>query len=119
MVKIELDEGTFSTLIGGLYSTYRNIDVCTVPPYFWLQLAHTLAPYMERWRYDIQSIEEWIGTNLIITAEEICTEEEIEYFKTNTIFVRVENGNVNLIGAGDILWENSSDTSSEKEKDIR
>ena len=29
------------------------------------------------------SFEEWLSTSLVITAEEICTEEDIEYFKNN------------------------------------
>ena len=113
MVKIDLDVNTFATMIGALYSTFRGVEVYAIPPYFWLQLAYTLEPYMENWKYDVQSFEDWLSTNLIVTAEEICTEDDIKFFKSNTIFVRVENGNMNLIGAGDILWENSSDTSSD------
>lgn len=119
MVKIDLEMSTFGTMIGGLYTTFKGADAYAIPPYFWLQLAYTIAPYMENWRYDIQSFEDWIATNLVVTAEEICTEEDIEYFKSNTIFIRIENGNVNLIGAGDIIWENSLDTSQKEEKSLR
>lgn len=118
MVKIDVSIETFSSILGGLYSSFHGVDTYAIPPFFWLQLAYELSPYLENWRYDIMSFEEWLSTSLVITAEEICTEEDIEYFKNNTIFIRTQNGNMSLIGAGDIIWENSTDTSQEETKSM-
>lgn len=115
MVKIDITGTTLSALIGGLYSSHRDVNVEAIPQFFWLQLAYSLEPYLENWRYDIQSLEDWITTNLFITVAEICTEKDIQKFRENTIFIQADCGNVSLIATGDILWENYSETSKEKE----
>lgn len=118
MVKIEIDTTTFATLLAGLYTSYKGIDVIAVPSHFWLGLAETMIPYMEKWDYDVLLLEEWINKYLIITLKEILTEEEIEEFKNYPIYIEVGNGNATLVGAGDLIWMNSTDTLSEMETNM-
>lgn len=110
IVKVNLREDTFSTLLAGLYTTYHEANVYAIPPYFWLMIANVLIPHMENWRYDIQSFEDWIANYLIITAKEVCTKEEIDEFKKNSIYIEALNGNMTLIATGDIIWESSTST---------
>ena len=117
MVQIEIDESTFATLIAGLYVSFTGAEISTIPPHFWLGLANELSKYVDDWKYDVMSFEEWIGNHLIITAEEILTPAEIKEFEDFPIFIRVGNGNVTLIGAGDFLWDYSN-TSAKEERNI-
>ena len=120
MVKVDLCLESFTSLIGGLYASYHQIDLYSVPPFFWQQLAYAIFPYMENWRYDIQSFEEWLDKYLIITAEEVLTESELEEMESYPVFVRSQVGNTVMIGAGDIIWIDSTNTSEEeKMEDIK
>lgn len=105
-VTVKIDDSTFSTLLAGLYVTYHEAEPYAIPSYIWLMLAGKLAEYMPNWRYDVQSLEDWIANYLIITAKEVCTPEEITEFKKNTIYMEALNGNMSLIVTGDIIWEN-------------
>ena len=108
IVEIKLSEDTFSTLLAGLWATYHNAEVYAIPPYFWMMLSSSLIPHLKHWRYDVQSLEDWIENYLIITAKEVCTPEEIEEFQNNSIYIEAMNGNVTLIASGDIIWEHST-----------
>ena len=112
MVKIDIDITTFATLLAGLYISYKGADINTIPTVFWLQLATELAEHMPTWKYDVQTLEDWIANYLIITVKEILTESEIEEMKAYPIYVELGNGNATLIGAGDLVWCSST---SEKE----
>lgn len=108
IVKVVLREDSFSSLLAGLYTTYHNADVYAIPSYVWLMITEALIPYMDNWCYDIQSFEDWISNYLIITAKEVCTQEELAEFKKNTIYIEAVNGNMVLVATGDILWEHST-----------
>lgn len=108
MVEIKIDTSTFATLIAGLYSAFKGVDVIAIPSYFWLALATSLEPHMEDWKYDVQSFEEWIDSYLIITIKEVLSEEEIEELKSYSVYIEVGNGNATLIGAGDLVWDSTN-----------
>lgn len=110
IIEIKMYEDTFSTLLAGLWVTYHDADIYVIPTYFWLMLAYAIKPHLKEWRYDIQSLEDWIKNYLIITAKEVCTPEDIEKFQENSIYIEAVTGNVTLIATGDIIWENSTST---------
>lgn len=114
MVKVDLSVESFASVIGGLYASYRGMDVFSVPPFFWQQLAYALSPFMDDWRYDIISFEEWLSTYLVITAEEVLTESELEEMKDYSVFIKAQVGNMTMVGAGDIIWVGSTSTSEEE-----
>ena len=105
VVTVKMEDSTFSTLLAGLYVTYHDAEPYAIPSYIWLMLANKLNEYMDNWRYDVQSLEDWISNYLIITAKEVCTHEELEEFRKNTIYMESMNGNMTLIITGDIIWE--------------
>lgn len=105
VVTVTMRKDTFSTLLAGLYVTFHNADAYSIPSYAWLMLSESLAPYLDGWQYDVQSLEDWIANYLLITAKEICTPEELQEFQKNTIYLELMNGNMTLIITGDILWE--------------
>ena len=108
IVGIRIFEDTFSTLLAGLYSTYHDAEILAIPPYFWMMLSNAIIPYLDTWRYDIQSFEDWVANYLIITAKEVCTPDEIDMFKKNTIYIEALNGNMTLIATGDIIWNSTN-----------
>lgn len=105
VVTVTMRKDTFSTLLAGLYVTFHDADAYAVPAYAWLMLSEALAPYLNNWKYDVQSLEDWISNYLLVTAKEICTPEELKEFQKNTIYLELMNGNMTLIITGDILWE--------------
>lgn len=105
VITLKIQDDTFATLLAGLYVTYHNSEVYAIPSYVWLMLSNVLQPHLEHWRYDVQSLEDWIDNYLLITAKEVCTEEELEEFKKNAIYLEIVNGNMTLICTGDIIWE--------------
>ena len=105
VVTITMRKDTFSTLLAGLYVTFHDANVYTIPAYAWMMLSESLAPYLERWKYEVMSLEDWMGSSLLITAKEICTPKEIQEFQKNTIYLELMNGNMTLLITGDILWE--------------
>lgn len=117
MVQIEIDESTFATLIAGLYVSFTGAEISAIPPHFWLGIANELSKYMDYWKYDVMSLEEWIGNHLIVTVEEILSPEEIQQFENFPIFIRIGNGNATLIGAGEFIWD-CSNTSTKEETNM-
>lgn len=92
-VTVELELGTFSTLIAGMYCTYSAVNPMAIPEYLWLEVATKVAPYLK----DIESFEEWVKYNLLIIPKDLCSEEDIETYKENTEYFERENGNAILI----------------------
>jgi len=92
-VTVELELGTFATLIAGMYCTYSAVNPMAIPEYLWLEVATKVAPYLK----DIESFEEWIKYNLLIIPKDLCSEEDIETYKKNTEYFERENGNAILI----------------------
>lgn len=105
VVTIKIKDESFSSILAGLYVTYHNANLYAIPNYVWLMLGNALTPYMDNWRYDVQSLEDWIANYLLITAKEVCTVDELKQFKKNTIYLEALNGNMALIITGDIIWE--------------
>ena len=105
VVEIKIQDDTFATLLAGLYVTYHSAEVYAIPSYVWLMLGGALQPYLKDWRYDVQSLEDWISNYLLITAKEVCTLEELKELQENTIYLEAVNGNMTLVITGDILWE--------------
>jgi len=92
-VTVELELGTFATLIAGMYCTYSAVNPMAIPEYLWLEVATKVTPYLK----DIESFEDWIKYNLLIIPKDLCSEEDIESYKKNTEYFERENGNAILI----------------------
>ena len=105
VVSIRINDDTFATLLAGLYVTFHDAEVYAIPSYVWLMLGSALQPHLDGWRYDIQSLEDWIANYLLMTAKEVCTPEELKEFQQNTIYLEAVNGNMTLVITGDIIWE--------------
>jgi len=105
VVEIKINEDTFATLLAGLYVTFHNAEAYAIPSYVWLMLANALEPHLDGWMYEVQSLEDWINNYLLITAKEVCTPEELQEMKNNTIYLEAINGNMTLVITGDIIWE--------------
>lgn len=113
MVELKISQLSFASLLAGLYVTYHNADISAIPSYVWSMLAEELSQYMSTWMYEIQTLEDWMQHNLLITVKEILTEDELEELQNYAIYLEVMNGNANLIVTGDIVWI-STNTSQEK-----
>lgn len=96
-VGIEVEVGTFATLLAGLYCTYSQIDPVAIPTSVYIELSEKLIPFLEKWDYTRISLEDWIKYNLIIMPKDFFSEEELEEFKGNDIFFERVNGRVILI----------------------
>jgi hypothetical protein len=92
-VTVELEIGTFATLIAGLYCTYSAVNPMAIPEYLWLEVATKIAPYLD----EIESFDEWIKYNLLIIPKELCSDEDIESYKKNTEYFERANGNAILV----------------------
>lgn len=92
-VNIEIELGTFATLIAGLYCTYSAVNPIAIPEFMWLELASEVAPYLK----DIESFDEWVKYNLLIIPKDLCSDDEIETYKKNTVYYERANGNAVLI----------------------
>lgn len=114
MVRVEMSQLSFASLLAGLYVTYHYADISAIPSYVWSMLAEELSKHMDSWMYDVQSLEDWIRDSLLITVKDILSDDDLNELKKYAIYLEIMNGNVNLIVAGDIIWINSSNT-SEKE----
>ena len=96
-VNIKIEIATLSTLIAGIYCTVSQIDPMAVPTSVYIELAEKIAPYLEDWDYDKISFEQWIETSLLIVPKVMCSDEDIEEFKQNTVYLERENGNAILV----------------------
>ena len=105
IAEIKIKSDSFASLLAGLYCMSHDTEPYAVPTYFWLMIAESLIPHLEGWRYDVQSLEDWIANYLIITAKEVCTPEELQQMQSNTLYLEALNGNMTLIASGDIIWE--------------
>ena len=105
IAEIKIQSDSFASLLAGLYCMSHDTEPYAVPTYFWLMIAESLIPHLDGWRYDVQSLEDWIANYLIITAKEVCTPEELQQMQSNTLYLEALNGNMTLIATGDIIWE--------------
>ena len=85
-VKVELELSTISTLIAGLYCLYTNTDPVAIPASLYLELAEKIAPYFEKWDYEVISFEDWIKYNLLIIPK-VMVEDELESLKENDLYL--------------------------------
>lgn len=96
-VDIKIEVATLSTLIAGIYCAVSQIDPIAVPTSIYIEIAEKLVPFLENWDYDRISFEEWIETHLLIIPKALCSEEDIEEMKKNTVYLERESGNAILI----------------------
>ena len=96
-MKIELDESTIAVLLAGLYTVNTGVNPIAIPESLWLHMVNILSPYLETWDYKKMSFEEFVRQNLLIIPKQLCTEEDIDYYKQNTVYFEYPNGNVVLI----------------------
>ena len=96
-MKIELDESTIAVLLAGLYTVNTGVNPIAIPESLWLDIVKILSPYLETWDYKKMSFEEFVRQNLLIVPKQLCTEEDIDYYKQNTVYFEYPNGNVVLV----------------------
>ena len=101
-VQLNIDLGTLSILISGLYISYSGISSEAIPPSLFIEVAEKLSEYLPNWDYEKISFEKWIETSLIIAPKILFSEEELENCKNNEIFIERQLGNVVLIATGGI-----------------
>lgn len=97
LVGIKIEVSTLATLIAGLYCTMASVDPMAIPSSIYIELAEKLVPYLEEWDYDELTFEQWVGANLLIIPKVLCSEDDIEELKKNTVYLERENGNAILI----------------------
>ena len=97
LVGIKIEVSTLATLIAGLYCTMASVDPMAIPSSIYIELAEKLVPYLEKWDYDELTFEQWVGANLLIIPKVLCSEDDIEELKNNTVYLERENGNAILI----------------------
>ena len=101
-VTIELEVGTLSVLISGLYVSYTGIHVNAIPVSMYMEVAEKVAEYLPQWDYSRLSLEDWIRTSLIIAPKELFSEEELDYYKDNNLFlIQRIMGNAIIIATGE------------------
>ena len=95
-IPLELEIGTLSTLIAGLYCTYTATDPIAIPSSVYIELSEKLVPYLAKWNYDALSFEDWIKYNLLIVPK-VMIEDSLEEFEKNEIYYVRDNGNIELV----------------------
>ena len=96
-MRIELEEPTLAVLLAGLYTVNTGINPIAIPESLWLDVVKILSPYLESWDYKKISFEEFVRQNLLIIPKELCSEEDIAYYKDNTVYYEYPNGRVILV----------------------
>lgn len=104
-VQLEIDLSTLAILISGLYISFTGISSEAIPPSLFIEVAEQVSQYLPKWDYSVISLEEWIKTSLIIAPNILFSEEELEEYKNNEIFLERRLGNVVLIATGGINFE--------------
>lgn len=97
VVSIELTIGTLAVLISGLYISNAGISIEAIPSSMFIEIAETLSEHLPL--KDIL-LENWIKDYLIVAPRELFSEEELEEYKSNKIFIERKLGNVTLIATG-------------------
>lgn len=97
LIGVKIEVSTLATLIAGLYCTLASVDPMAIPSSIYIELAEKLVPYLEEWDYDKLTLEQWVGTHLLIIPKVLCSEEDIEELKKNKVYLERENGNAILI----------------------
>lgn len=96
-IGIEVEVGTFATLLAGLYCTYAAIDPMVIPTSVYIELSEKLIPFMKDWDYQKQSLEDWVKYNLIIAPRDLFVEDDLKEFKDNDIYFERVEGKVILL----------------------
>ena len=96
-ITIQVEVGTFATLIAGIYCMYASVDPIAIPTSVYIELCEKLLPFLENWNYEKWSLEQWIQTSLLIAPKEFFSETELEELKNNEIYFERENGRIILV----------------------
>ena len=97
MVKIELETSTLAVLIAGMYCAYNEVNSIAIPESIWLGVAEKLEFFVPNWDYEKLSFEDWVKNCLLIYPKVLVDEEDIEYYKENSLYWEVPNGNMILM----------------------
>lgn len=97
LVPLTISVATLSTLIAGIYCTVSHIDPIAIPTSIYIEIAEKIAPLLEDWDYEKMTFEQWVETQLLIIPKALCTEEDIEEMKKNSVYLERENGRAILI----------------------
>jgi len=96
-VSIQISVATLSTLIAGIYCTVSHVDPIAIPTSIYIEIAEKIVPFLEEWDYEKMSFEQWIEKELLIIPKVLCSDEDIEEMKKNTVYLERENGRAILI----------------------
>ena len=99
-ISVELEIGTITILLSGLYVHYSGVDVSAIPPSLFIEVSEKLIPYLREWDYDKISFEEWIKQYLVIAPLELFNSSELEELREAEIYFERRLGNVTLIVSG-------------------
>lgn len=99
---VNLEIGTLSVLIAGLYCANHMVDSLAIPQSVWLSVAEKLEYFLPVWDYNKISFEEWIDTHLLILPKPMISDEELSELENNTLYWEIPNGNVILFISMDI-----------------
>lgn len=96
-ISVDMTVGTLSVMIGGLYVGHTGISMEAIPSSMFIEVAETLTNYLPL--KDIL-VEDWIKNFLIIAPRELFSEDELEAYRNNEIFIERKLGNATLIATG-------------------
>ena len=96
-IGIEISIGTLSSLIAGLYCTCNAVDPIAIPTSIYIEIAEKLVPFLKEWDYSLTSFEEWVDSSLLIIPKVMCSDDDIEEFKQNTVYFERTNGNMIMV----------------------
>ena len=100
-IVMEMEVGTLATLIAGLYVSYSALNVNAIPSSMFIEIAERVAEHLPVWDYDKISFEDWIKYNLLIMPLAMFSQEELEEFRNNDLFIERKLGNATLIATAE------------------
>ena len=101
-VPIEIEIGTLSILIAGLYTGHTGVNIHAIPSSLYIEVAEKVSEYLSSWDYNKISFEDWIRYNLIIAPKELFNEVELNEYQGDDIYIERRIGNATLIATARI-----------------
>lgn len=96
MISLKIGRTTFSVLISGLYCGFHGVDPMAIPESVWMEIVEKLESYLDKWDYDVCSLEQFFQNNLIIYPRTMLDDATVKDMKENTLYWERVNGNVIL-----------------------
>ncbi len=95
---IEISVDTLSMLLAGLFFSSKSTRLEAIPESLFFELSEKLYPYLRNWDYTRCSLEEWVGTMLLIAPKGLIPEDDLKIMQSdNEIYFERWLGNAILI----------------------